>query len=258
MAKIITLCTDFGPSDGYVAAMKGVILSLAPEAVLVDISHEITRQSVREGAFVLDSTHRFFPPGTLHLVVIDPGVGGERRAVAVRTEHYMFVAPDNGVLTYALREAKVLEAVALTNRAYWRSSRISDTFHGRDLFAPASAHLINGVPLADLGPPISDLVHLDHPTPTQTEDGRIRGHVIHVDHFGNLVTDIPAALPPPRKTQVVLGSARIKGLRSSYASVARGEYLALIGSDGTLEIAVREGNAAQALEADVGDEVWIE
>jgi len=258
MAKIITLCTDFGLSDGYVAAMKGVILSLAPEVVLVDISHEITRQSVREGAFVFDSAHRVFPPGTLHLVVIDPGVGGERRAIAVRTKHYIFVAPDNGVLTYALQEAKVLQAVSLTNRAYWRNNRISDTFHGRDLFAPASAHLINGVPLAELGPPISDLVHLDHTTPTQTEDGRIRGHVIHVDHFGNLVTDIPAALLPPRKTHVVLGSARIKGLCSSYASVARGEYLALIGSDGSLEIAVREGNAAQALEADVGDEVWIE
>lgn len=253
MSKIITLCTDFGLRDGYVAAMKGIILSIAPEVRLVDISHDIAPQSVREGAFVLRSAYAFFPPGTIHLVVVDPGVGSERRAVAVRTGEHLFVVPDNGVLGYVLRREKEMEAISLTDPAYWRKE-VSETFHGRDIFAPVAAHLARGVGLDDVGEPLEKLVQLDLPVPERQDDGSIVGHVIHVDGFGNVVTDIPASmLGGDDRWQVTAGEKRIIGLSSTYASAAKGDLIALIGSHGFLEVAVREGSAAHIAHLAVGD-----
>jgi hypothetical protein len=254
MPSIITLCTDFGLQDGYVAAMKGVMLSIAPHARLIDISHEITHQSIQEGAFVLRSAYEFFPPGTVHLVVVDPGVGSERRAVAVQAGKHLFVAPDNGVLVYVLRREKEVEAVSLTNLAYWREE-ISETFHGRDIFAPVAAHLARGVPLRDLGEPIDELVQVELSVPQRRGEGAIIGHVIHVDGFGNAVTDIPASMLQGGHWRVVAGDARIGGLSSTYALVAKGELLALIGSHGFLEIAVREGSATRVAHLSVGDTI---
>ncbi len=255
MPKIVTLCTDFGLRDGYVAAMKGVILSIAPQVCLVDISHQITPQSVREGAFVLRSAYTFFPSGTVHLVVVDPGVGSERRAMAVQAAEHLFVAPDNGVLAYVLRREQQVQAVSLTNPVYWREE-VSETFHGRDIFAPVAAHLALGVPLEDLGKPLEELVQLDLPVPERRSNGTIVGHVIHVDGFGNVVTNIPAdMLRDCDRWQVMAGKEWIIGLSSTYASAAKGDLVALIGSHGFLEIAVREGSAARIAHLQVGDTV---
>ncbi len=255
MSSIITLCTDFGLRDGYVAAMKGVILSIAPGTRLVDISHDIAPQSIREGAFILRSAYTFFPMGTIHLVVIDPGVGSERRAVAMRAGEHFFVAPDNGVLEYVLRREQEIEAVSLTDPTYWRE-KVSDTFHGRDIFAPVAAHLARGVPLDDVGEPLRELAQLELPVPERRGAETICGHVIHVDGFGNVVTDIPASmLQRDVRWRVVAGEERIGGLSSTYASAARGELMALIGSHGFLEIAVREGSAARIAHLAVGDTV---
>jgi S-adenosylmethionine hydrolase len=258
MGTIITLCTDFGTRDGYVGAMKGVLLSIAPQATLVDIAHDIPRQSVAEGAFTLATACGYFPEGTIHLVVVDPGVGSARRPVAVRTRRHFFVAPDNGVLTYALRDQEPLEIVHLTRREYWRSE-ISHTFHGRDIFSPVAAHLANGVPLEELGEPTQDMVQLPLPAPVQTDDGAIRGHVIHVDTFGNLITDIPAQMLAHRQaSRVIVGQAHIREIATTYAAVEPGHLLALIGSHGYLEVAVREGSAAQVAAAGVGAPVIVE
>lgn len=257
MGTVITLCTDFGTRDGYVAAMKGVILSLAPDAQLVDITHEVTPQAVREAAFVLASAYGYFPPGTVHLVVVDPGVGSDRRLLAVRAGPYYFVAPDNGVLSLALRAQGACEAIALTRSAYWRAE-VSRTFHGRDILAPVAAHLANGVPLAALGEPLREWVQLAWPAPERRGQA-IVGHVLHIDRFGNLVTDIPAAMLGARADwRVAVGRVRADGLRPTYASVGRGEPLALIGSHGYLEVAVREGSAAELAGAKVGDAVQVE
>ncbi|MFP3895836.1 MAG: S-adenosyl-l-methionine hydroxide adenosyltransferase family protein [Anaerolineales bacterium] len=255
MSEIITLCTDFGLGDGYVAAMKGVMLSIAPKARLVDISHQIAPQSVWEGAFVLRSAYAFFPLGTVHLVVVDPGVGSERRAVAVRVGGHLFVAPDNGVLGYILQEEREVEAVSLTNPAYWREA-VSKTFHGRDIFAPVAAHLARGVPLEDVGEPLEELVGLDLPVPERQSGSTIIGHVIHIDGFGNVVTNIPASmLQEDARWKVVAGEKQIIDLSSTYASARRGDPIALIGSHGFLEIAVREGSAARIAHLTVGDTV---
>ncbi|MBN1400698.1 MAG: SAM-dependent chlorinase/fluorinase [Anaerolineae bacterium] len=256
--QIITLCTDFGLRDGYVAAMKGVILSIAPQATLVDISHGIAAHNLLQGAYVLASACPFFPEGTVHLVVIDPGVGSGRRAVAVRTAQHTFVAPDNGVLNLALKGKEILQAVCLTAQAYWRTTQASSTFHGRDIFAPVAAHLARGVALEALGDPLDQLQALTPPQVVLDPQGGLIGHVVHIDHFGNLITDIPAArLLGRRDWQVEAGAACIQGLEETYARVSPGQLLALVGSHECLEIAVREGNAAERLKLNVGAEVHV-
>jgi S-adenosylmethionine hydrolase len=258
VSQIITLCTDFGLQDGYVAAMKGVILSIAPQATLVDISHEIAAHNVRQGAYVLASACPFFPEGTIHVVVIDPGVGTGRQAVAVCTARHTFVAPDNGVLSLALRGEAMCQAVSLTAQAYWREPKTSSTFHGRDIFAPVAAHLARGVALEALGDPVEGLQSLPSSGVIRDPRGGLVGHVVHVDHFGNLITDIPAAqLLSRHDWQIEAGTGRIQGLQDTYARVAPGQMLALIGSHDCLEIAVREGSAAERLGLDIGAEIHI-
>jgi S-adenosylmethionine hydrolase len=253
---IMTLTTDFGLVDGYVGTMHGVILSIAPETTIVDLSHQVPAQDVRAGAFVLYQAVLFFPPETIHVVVVDPGVGSQRRALAVRTSQGTFVAPDNGVLSYVLSEADVHEAVSLTNPAY-QLPHVSTTFHGRDVFSPAAAHLATGVPLEELGPRAISLVRLPMSRPETTPEGGLIAHVMHVDRFGNLILDATAG-DVDEENILELGGHKIEGLSRTFADVAAGELLAYVGSSQDhVEVAVREGNAAQALGVDVGAEVLI-
>lgn len=253
---IITLTTDFGLADGYVGTMQGVILSIAPGTKLVDVSHQVPPQDVRAGAFVLYQAVPFFPPDTIHLVVVDPGVGSQRRALAVRTSQGVFVAPDNGVLSYALASADIHEAVSLTNPAY-QLPHVSTTFHGRDIFAPAAAHLARGVPLAELGPRAINLVHLTLPEPEYTPAGDLIAHVMYVDHFGNLILDVTAA-DMPEEVAFELAGRKIERMSHTFTDVAPGELVAYVGSTRDhVEVAVRDGDAAREIGVDVGDEVMI-
>jgi len=273
---IITVTTDFGTADAYVGTMKGVMLDIAPDARLVDVTHQIKPQDVRQTAYVLYTLYRFFPSHTVHLVVVDPGVGGARRAVALRTPRGTFVGPDNGVFSYVTAEQPVEDVVELANAPY-QLAPVSQTFHGRDIFAPAAAHLAAGIPIGQLGPSVPDPVTLPLPR-LRVSPGTISGEVIHVDHFGNVVTSIGRFLwrgdklslePAFRKdsaqavdleadeASVITGERDIHGIRHTYAEVQSGQVLALIGSTGHLEIAVREGSGAEELGLASGDPVEL-
>ena len=253
---VITLTTDFGLADGYVGTLQGVILSIAPQATLVSLSHDVPPQDVPAGAFVLYQAVPFFPPDTSHLAVVDPGVGRARRALAVRTSSGTFVAPDNGLLSYVLASTNVEEAVSLTQSAY-RLPHVSATFQGRDIFAPAAAHLANGVPLAELGPRAINLVRLPMPQPEPTPQGDLIAHVMHVDRFGNLILDVAAPALAGQAT-FELGGRKIERLSRTFADVESGALVAYVGSTRDhVEIGLRNGNAARALGVRVGDEVLI-
>ena len=261
MSNVITLITDFGTADGYVGTMHGVILKICPEAHIVDISHEIAPQDLRQAAYVLYTAYPYFPDGTVHVVVVDPGVGSQRRAIALRPERAVFVAPDNGVLSYVAAREDVLEIVDVTNPRYWLGE-ISATFHGRDIFSPVGAHLACGVPLSSVGRPLSEIITFDLMKPGTGADGVIRGHVLHVDHFGNIITDIREEMLEgmcDARVEIAGRSieASIEGISTTYAVADVGDLVALIGSEGHLEIAVRDGNAGAMLGAVAGDEVVV-
>jgi S-adenosyl-L-methionine hydrolase (adenosine-forming) len=248
---IITLTTDFGSADGYVGAMKGVILGIAPAVQLVDLSHEIAAQDVRGAEHVLRGAAAFFPAGTVHLAVIDPDVGSRRRPLLITTPRASFVGPDNGLFTFALAEAGAA-AFELDRPEFWLPS-ISRTFHGRDIFAPAAAHVACGVAPHALGSPVSDPVHLPTVAPQRCADGHIVGHAIHVDRFGNLITDIPGGWGEDGLWRLEIAGRQITRFGAIYADAAVGELLILVGSAGTLEIAARDGNAAALLGVGVGE-----
>jgi S-adenosylmethionine hydrolase len=254
---IVSLTTDFGLSDSYVGIMKGVILDICPEATLVDISHEIRPQAVRQAAYVLSTATPFFPQGTVHLVVVDPGVGSERRSIAVETEQALYVAPDNGVLDLVMAQDPARRAVNLTKTRY-HLPQVSATFHGRDIFAPAAGHLASGIDLGEMGEllPVQDLVTLPTLQPQQQPDGSWLGEITHIDHFGNLITSFQGT-PGKGRGTVETGGVEIDGVRRTFADVTSGELVAYIGSSGRLEIAVRDGNAAARLGVDIGDAVCI-
>lgn len=264
---IITLTTDFGAADVYVAAMKGVILSINRQAAIVDITHAVRPQRVEQAVFLLQEAWPFFPEGTIHVVVVDPGVGTARRALAVKTEAGIFVGPDNGVLSAALPQEirppqaspvqlpRGYQAVALTNPAYFHQP-VSTTFHGRDIFAPVAAHLSLGVPLAEVGEPVHSVFALPPLRAPRRADGSIHGRVLHVDTFGNLITDIHSQdIGDPLRTTVDIAGRRIIGLSHHYQE--RPGLLALVGSSGYLEIALPNASAAQELGADVGTPVTV-
>jgi S-adenosylmethionine hydrolase len=269
--KVITLTTDFGLADGYVGVMKGVILGIAPEATIVDLSHEIRPQDIRHGAFVLKTACRYFPPGTIHVVVVDPGVGSRRRILVVRGAPATFVAPDNGVLSWALEDLGVECVVGATEARFWRPA-VSQTFHGRDVFAPLAAHLARGVAVEALGPAITDWLRIPFPMPRRgPEANRVRGEILHIDHFGNLITNVEVEALSGQVTNVsgvpvvlnehstiIIGQRSVAGLHRSYAEVESGQLLAIAGSSGYLELAVREGSAAALLDAHRGDCVQIQ
>lgn len=270
MDSIITLTTDFGLSDAYVAAMKGVMLGINPKAKLIDICHNIKPQDIHQAGFVLSTACSYFPRRTVHLVVVDPGVGSERRVIILRTPSADFVAPDNGVLSYVIQslakpvplkgqQAELgpeLQAVAITKPEFWRSP-VSSTFHGRDILAPVAARLSLGAAPADFGEAITSVVMLPLSCPYQAADGSLVGHIIHIDSFGNLITNIRGDdLPQARGVITVeVGNQRISGLSRTYAD--SGGLLAVIGGGGYLEVSLSGGSASALLGAEVGDEVRI-
>lgn len=244
---IVTLLSDFGHSDPYVGIMKGVILDIAPAARLVDITHAVPAQAVAVGAMLLRSAAEYFPAGTVHLAVVDPGVGTARAAIAVITERAAFVGPDNGLLHASAEALGVREVRHLAEPRFFRPT-VGSTFHGRDVFAPVAAHLAAGAAPADLGPPLAAMHTLAVPAARRSGDA-VDGEVIHVDHFGNLITNLPDALlrDLPNGAIVSVGGKVVGPLRATYGDVEEGALLALISSWGTLEIAVRGGSAAATL-----------
>jgi S-adenosylmethionine hydrolase len=255
---IITLITDFGTQDWFVGTMKGVILGIAPGARLVDITHEIPRGDVRAGAFALAATCRFFPKGTVHVAVVDPGVGSARKAIAVQTAHYSFVGPDNGVLSFALANEKIKTSRALENSTFFLRP-ISRTFHGRDIFAPVAAHLNQGLAIQKLGSPLKDFVRLDWPEP-QVSHGRIEGQVVYIDRFGNAITNIANKLMTEVESsqcEVIAKGRRLCPVGDFYQAVPVGRAVAVPGSSGFLEVAVNRGNATRRLRLRIGSPLTV-
>lgn len=275
MSRVITLTTDFGTSDGYVAVMKGAMLGVNPQASIVDISHAIEPQSVRQASFILHTSWRYFPDGTVHVAVIDPGVGSHRRAVILKTPSACFVAPDNGTLSYILYEQAKLhvphvehstqlvtqhnippgcQAVSITRQEFWRHP-VSATFHGRDIFAPVAAHLSLDVPIGEFGEKIDSLHTFPVPVPFKDPAGHMVGHIIHIDRFGNLITNLRSRDIPAGGAAVEISNQRIDNTSRYYAQGSG--LMAVIGSNDYLELSVRDGSAAVVLGAQVGDTVKI-
>lgn len=255
---LITLTTDFGMQDGNVGVMRGVIYGINPQARVVDLSHDIEPQNIYQAAFVLARHYRYFPAGTVHLAVVDPGVGSERRALIVQTAEAFFVAPDNGVLTYVVRDARqaMEHIIDISTPQFWLD-HISSVFHGRDIFAPVVAHLSLGVPAADFGKEVNDLVTFPIPQPERGK-GRLKGRVVHIDRFGNLLTNIYRQdLPPWRDIKLRVRNREIVGLSRTYADGLERDLIAYIDSSEELAVAVVNGSAQEALGAQVGDEVEV-
>jgi S-adenosyl-L-methionine hydrolase (adenosine-forming) len=261
---VISLLTDFGESDVYVGIMKGVILSKAPDARIVDISHSISPQNLVQAAYLIDSAYPYFPKGTAHVIVVDPGVGSDRNIIALEAAGSFFLAPDNGVLTLILEKASVNRAVKVENRRFFLEN-VSRTFHGRDIFAPVAAHLSMGGDINELGPCIvpSALVYLPIPKPVSSKTGELIGTVIDIDRFGNLITNIDESIiqafcaKSGSEVTVGIGKNQICGLQGFYDGVSPGAMLAIIGSRGTLEIAINCGSAKDYFSAAIGDEVTV-
>jgi len=274
MTPVITLTTDFGLDDAYVAAMKGVILGVNPEANIVDISHSIEPQNILQAAFILNITYRYFPQQSIHVAVVDPGVGSERQGIILKTPSAFFVAPDNGILSYVIDELsslenhpsqyaithekvrikKGLEIAAITDPRFWHQP-ISSTFHGRDIFAPVAAGLSLNISLYEFGEKINSLNVLSLPKPYIDDQENVIGQILHVDHFGNLITNIKSRDLPGKDITVEAAGRLIHGLSSYYTG---GEGLmAIMGSSGYLEISLRNGSAYNFLNAVIGDEIRI-
>lgn len=273
MSKTIALLTDFGSNDVYVGVMKGVMRRINPAAQFIDVTHAIRPQSVRGGALALRNSYAYFPEDTIFLVIVDPAVGSKRRPILVRAANYQFIAPDNGVLSYALADFDTFKAVELSNEAY-RLSDVSNTFHGRDVFAPAAAYASRGdMSLEDFGDLVDDLFVLPEPD-LQVSLGNITGEITHIDHFGNIITSIGKLhwVSPARLTlrgggknvrivaddaTVSLNGESIYGVSSAYHELPRGALLAQVDSNGYLEVAINQGNAAERLGAAIGDIVEL-
>jgi S-adenosylmethionine hydrolase len=273
MNTVITLTTDFGLTDGYVAAMKGVILGINQEARLIDICHSIDPQNVSQAAFVLNTAYPYFPRKTVHLVVVDPGVGSARRAIILRTPDADFVAPDNGVLSYVIHQylaapvkgvqpeelaevrlSKKVEAVEITNDRFFRKP-VSATFHGRDIFAPVAALLSVGFPAIQFGQPLDALNMVPISRPGKRPDGSLVGHILHIDGFGNLITDIRGDDLPSAEVVVDVCGRLVSGISETYDD--RRGLAAVVGSSGHLEIALKGGTAKALLAARIGDEITV-
>jgi S-adenosylmethionine hydrolase len=257
---VLSITTDFGITNGFVGVMKGVIYGIVPDLKIVDITQLVSPQNVREGAYAMWRAVPFFPPGSVHVGVVDPGVGTKRRPIGARLGDQYFIAPDNGLLTPLILDAeqdgKTVEFVHLDNPKYWLP-KISNTFHGRDIFAPTGAHLAAGVPLSELGTPITNPIRLDMPRPEKAENGWL-AHVTIIDIFGNLATDLPAdALKGRRDVLVRVKGHEIDGIIESYGHREIDELVALVDSENYIEVAVVNGSAAKILGAQVGDLVEV-
>ncbi len=258
MNRIITLTTDFGLDDAYVAIMKGVILRISPAARLIDITHNVSPQDIMEAAFVLKNAIPYFPPDTIHLTVVDPGVGTARKSVALRKNDQWFVGPDNGLFSLLLNGESPDEAVELDNPAYWQTNAPAKTFHGRDIFAPVAAYLSLEKPLSALGTPLDTLARLQWALPIADGQG-VRGWVVHVDRFGNCITNISRDLIDEQRNgkpvKCYVGTSILDRIDTTYAEKPAGEPLMLFDSNELLEIAVNTGNAAELLNIRKGSAV---
>ncbi|MBD2664779.1 hypothetical protein B6N60_04044 [Richelia sinica FACHB-800] len=256
-SNVITLLSDFGINDVYVGVMKGVIAQINSNLTIVDLTHQIPPQNIAAGRFCLMNAYAYFPAGTVHVAVVDPGVGSQRRSLAVEFSQGFLIGPDNGLLTGVLSQIPAIRAVELTNLNYWRSPQPSNTFHGRDIFAPVAAYLASGVPLLELGTEINpdSLVQLDIGQWEETATG-VCGCVQYIDYFGNLVTNIPASYVQGKSWSVQIKGMTIGGCQT-YSDVGVGEALALIGSHGWVEIAVNSGNAQAQLQIDWQDTLEV-
>ncbi len=248
--KIITLTTDFGTKDPYVGIMKGVILSINPDVHIVDITHEIEPANILEAAYILKEAYRFFPKGTIHVGVVDPGVGGDRRPIAIKTGGSFFVGPDNGIFWPIIAQSEVYQVIHLINKEYLLPE-ISTTFHGRDIFAPVAAYISRGVDIDDMGALVHDPVALELEKPIFLKD-RIIGQVIRKDRFGNLITniseqDIIKQFASKHGLVVEIGNINISCISKAYSDVGAGELLALIGSSGFLEISANMARASDII-----------
>ena len=258
---IITLTTDFGRSDPYIAMMKGVILSVNPDATIIDVTHQIPAHSIKEGSLIIKASYTYFPSGTVHVGVVDPGVGGTRRPIAILVDNHFFVGPDNGLFSSIIETQRHTDVIHLNKTRYWMHN-ISPTFHGRDIFAPIAAHLSLGVNPFSMGEKIDNPTHLASPLP-QKNNGDLVGEVIRVDHFGNLITNITKEHLGPflvsKDLIIRLGRVTLKKISTTYNDVPEGQPLALIGSSHLLEIAVNMGKATDFLgpEHGVGTKVQV-
>jgi S-adenosylmethionine hydrolase len=256
---MITLLTDFGTKDHYVAAMKGVILNINPQCLLIDITHQVSPHDIEEGAFILANSYSYFPKGTIHLSVVDPGVGGIRKPILLVTQNYFFVGPDNGLFTLVKQREKVKQVVVLTQKKYFLP-KVSETFHGRDIFAPVAAHLSLGNKPSAFGYKIDGLEEIGFKRPILKE-GNLLGEILHIDPFGNLVSNIDEMklfrFMRDRSLIIRAGRKVIRGLKKGYWEGKKDEAIALLGSAGFLEISIREGNAQKALRVKRGDPIQI-
>jgi S-adenosylmethionine hydrolase len=263
--KLITLLTDFGLQDGYPGIMKGVIWGIAPDVQIADLTHAISPQDILEGALALGRAAPYFPPGTIHLGVVDPGVGTQRRAMAARIGECFFVGPDNGLCTALLDQAagRPQEAVQLDNPHFWLPE-VSHSFHGRDIFAPVAGHLANGVPLGELGSPLAEVMRLIIPQPQPVTDPERdyawewRGRVIHVDAFGNLATNFTRQhVSDTGKTCLRIAGEEICGLVNTFGEGQPGDLLAILDSAGQVSVCEVNGSAARRLNVVAGEPVWL-
>lgn len=261
----ITLLTDFGIRDEYVGLMKGVILSIIPSVVVVDITHQIDPQDIIQAAYTIKSSYRYFPTNTVHLIVVDPGVGGDRDIIAMKSKGHVFIAPDNGVLTLICDEGKIETIIRIENATFFLKS-ISQTFHGRDIIAPVGAHIAKGVPLNTIGSEIDvlNILRLKDLGATISQAGELVGSIVRIDRFGNLITNIGfkqlndyARCGRDEIPQFWLGEKVVRGLSTAYINVDQQCPLAIIGSRGYLELAVNRGNAQRYFNVNKGDMVKV-
>lgn len=260
--QIITLLTDFGLRDHFVASMKGVMLGLNPDLNLVDIGHLVPPQDIRTGAFVLGQAYACFPSGTIHLVVVDPGVGTERRVLAATAGGHYFVAPDNGILSYVRKAEEDFQAYEVTADHYYRKP-VSHTFHGRDIFAPIAAWISRDIPLRQLGNELPEPVQLKIPTPARVKENLIQAAIMAVDHYGNMITNLtPGHLPEfdpaqPLPFKILAGNKEITSYHVNYGDAKQGEFFIIEGSTGCIEISMRGTSAAAALGLKAGNPIGV-
>jgi hypothetical protein len=259
MSGLIALLTDFGLKDPFVGVMKGVIYGIAPDIRVIDITHSINPQDIKSAAWVLATSYSYFPENTIFVCVVDPGVGGIRDIVLVKTCMHYFLAPDNGILSYILKNDTIDEVIKLDNKDFWLDN-ISNTFHGRDIFAPVAAFLSQknyDVNIFGSKKPQEELVKLDLKSPEYLKNS-ITGSVVYIDNFGNLITDIPGSWIADNKILTTINDVKIKGLKNAYGAVESGELLILIGSHNCIEISARNDSAAAFLKVETGQKVRID
>jgi len=256
---VITLITDFGLQDGYVGVVKGVITKINPSVKIIDISNNIESQDIFQAAYVLYSSYAYFPKGTIHVVVVDPGVGSNRKVLCLKTKDYLFIAPDNGVLSFIAAREESPSIREISNKKLFLPE-ISDTFHGRDIFAPTAAHLSKGFSYKDLGKRVSKIKEIDLPKPIRSPGGVLKGEIIYVDGFGNLITNINRDMIDRLREKsenlvIVVGRRKLNKISNSYADVGVGDVVAILGSSGYLEISVNHGSARDVLNLKKGDKL---